>query len=292
MSGLLSERNFILTGAGDELGRLHARALLAEGACVYACDTSMGWGKDGRERFSETVGDGFADRVIVARHETDSGHNVEALWNAAIEKFGLLHGLVNAAGLTRDRTLAKMTDEEWYDVWDSCLHGAFRTTRTAARYWREMRQRGRRINACVINRTSTSAMPGQPGQANYAAAMSAVATFSIVAAREGAGYGMRVNAICGPFNAQALREAALRGKQKEAGADKRWQVSPAVLSPVVAALFAPTCEITGQVFFVGKDCVQTLDPWTKLSEVHTATEDGPRELTTHLAQLLLRQDDW
>jgi hypothetical protein len=69
-------------------------------------------------------------------------------------------------------------------------------------------------------------------------------------------------------------------------------VSPAVLSPVAAALLAPECEITGQVFFVGKDCVQTLDPWTKLSEVHTAAEDGPRELTAHLAQLSLRQDDW
>lgn len=292
MSGLLSGRNIVVTGAGDELGRSHVRAILAEGACVYACDTSAGWGKDGRERFSEAVGDGFGDRGIVARHETDSAHNVEALWKAATEKFGLVHGLVNAAGRTRDRTLAKMTDDEWHDVLNACLNGVFLTTRTAARYWREMWQKEQRIKSCVITRTSTSAMPGQPGQANYAAAMSAVATFSIVAAREGAAYGMRVNAMCGPFNAQALHEAASRGKQKGADADRRWQVSPTVLSPVVAALLAPACEITGQVFFVGKDCVQTLDPWTRLSEVPVAAGDGPRELTAHLAQLSLRQDEW
>lgn len=292
MSGLLCGRNIVVTGVGDELGRSHVRALLAEGACVYASDTSAGWGREGRERFSEAVGDGSGDRVVVARHEAGSAHNVEALWNTATEKLGLVHGLVNAAGLTRDRTLAKMTDGEWHDVLNACLHDVFLSTRIAARYWRAMWQKEQRINGCVINRTSTSAMPGQPGQANYAAAMSGVATFSIVAAREGAAYGMRVNAMCGPFNAQALREAALRGKQEETGEDRRWQVSPTVLSPVVAALLAPDCEITGQVFFVGRDSVQTLDPWTKLSEVRTVAGDAPRELTTHLAQLSLRQDDW
>jgi NAD(P)-dependent dehydrogenase (short-subunit alcohol dehydrogenase family) len=293
MSGLLSGRNIVVTGAGDELGRLHARALLAEGACVYACDTSAGWGTDGRERFLETAGGGFENRVSMARHETDSAQIVEALWNAAAEAFGPLHGLVNAAGLTRDRTLAKMTDDEWHDVLDSCLHGVFLTTRVAARYWRRMWQEKPYIKSCVVNRTSTSAMPGQPGQANYAAAMSGVATFSIVAAREGAAYGMRVNAMCGPFNAQALRQAALRGKQKESGEDnQRWQVSPAVLSPAVAALLAPDCEITGQVLFVGQDRLQTLEPWTALSEISTAAGDGPSQLAKRLAQLSLRQDDW
>lgn len=292
MSGLLSGRNIVVTGAGDELGRSHVRAALSEGACVYASDTAAGWNKDGRERFWEAVGDGFEDRVCVARHETGTASDAEALWTAAAETFGIVHSLVNAAGLTRDRTLAKMSDEEWRDVLESCLHGVFLTTRAAARYWRDMGQKGQPIKSSVINRTSTSAMPGQPGQTNYAAAMSGVATFSIAAAREGAAYGMRVNAMCGPFNAQALREAALRGKEKDAGNDKRWQVSPTVLSPAVVALLAPGCEITGQVFFVGQNCVQTLAPWVPLSEVQTAAEDGPAQLMERMAQLSLRQDEW
>jgi NAD(P)-dependent dehydrogenase (short-subunit alcohol dehydrogenase family) len=292
MSGLLSGQNIVVTGTGDELGRSHALALLSEGACVYASDSSAGWGEDGYERFRDELADRFGNRVRLARHETGNASDVEALWNAGAEAFGVLHGLVNAAGRTRDRTLAKMTDEEWHDVLASCLHGVFLTTRTAARYWRDMARDGRPINSCVINRTSTSAMPGQPGQTNYAAAMSGVATFSIVAAREGAAYGMRVNAMCGPFDAKVLREAARRGKEKDASGDKRWQVSPAVLSPVVAALLAPGCEITGQVFFVGQDRVQTLEPWVRLFEVQTAAGDGPSQLMQRLARLSLRQDDW
>lgn len=292
MGGFLSGRNIVVTGAGDELGRSHVRAALHEGACVYASDTSAGWGRQGRERFREAVGDGFGGRVCIARHEIENAHDAEAMWNAAIETFGAPHSLVNAAGLTRDRTLARMSDEEWFDVLDSCLNDVFFTTRTAARYWRDMRQEGQHIKSCVINRTSTSAMPGQPGQANYAAAMSGVATFSIVAAREGAAYGMRVNAMCGPFNAQALREAARRGKEKSGAGNERWQVSPAILSPVTVALLAADCEITGQVFFVGQGCLQTLDPWAKHSEVQTAATDDPSQVTARLAQLSLRQDDW
>lgn len=280
-----------MTGAGDELGRSHARALLTEGARIYASDTSIGWGKEGRERFSEAIGEGFGDRVFVARHENDTAHDADILWAAAVEKLGVVHGLVNAGGQTRDRTLVRMSDEEWHDVLGACLHSVFLTTRAGARYWRALWQTDRPIRSCVINRTSTSAMPGQPGQTNYAAAMSGVATFSIVAAREGAAYGMRVNAMCGPFDARALREAALRGKQKDAES-RSWQVSPTVLSPVVAALLAPDSEITGQVFFVGKDGVQTLQPWSMLSEMRMAAEDEPSHLAQRLAQIPLRQDDW
>jgi NAD(P)-dependent dehydrogenase (short-subunit alcohol dehydrogenase family) len=292
MADLLQERTIVLTGAGGELGRAHICALVKAGARVYASDTPAGWGKDGQAMLRDVLAaDGDGEHLVLAEHDCETALGADALWDSALRKFGTLHGLVNAGGTTRDRTLAKMSDEEWDNVFASCLDAAFYPTRTAARYWRGLWQAGSGVESCVVNRSSTSAMPGQPGQANYAAAMSGAATFTIVAAREGARYGMRANVLCGPFDAAALQAAAGRGVDQRS-LNGGWQLSPAILSPALVALLRADCTLTGQVIFVGQGKVRTLEPWAILSEVPTSENVGADEMVQRLARLDLRRDQW
>ena len=119
----------------------------------------------------------------------------KALVTTAIETFGGLDVVVNNAGILRDRMLVNMTEEEWDAVIRVHLKGTFGPTHFAAAYWRERAKAGEPVDARVINTSSTSGLFANPGQTNYGAAKSGIATFSIIAAKELGRYGVTVNAI-------------------------------------------------------------------------------------------------
>src|SRR5471030_1093537 len=113
----------------------------------------------------------------------------------AVQAFGKLDVLVNNAGILRDRMLVNMTEEEWDAVIRVHLKGTFAPTHFAAAYWRERSKAGDVVDARVINTSSTSGLFANPGQTNYGAAKSGIATLSIIAAKELGRYGVMVNAI-------------------------------------------------------------------------------------------------
>src|SRR5687768_11850355 len=119
----------------------------------------------------------------------------QRLVNAGIEQWGRLDVLVNNAGILRDRMLVNMTEEEWDAVINVHLKGTFAPCRWAAAYWREKAKAGEQVDARIINTSSTSGIFGNPGQTNYGAAKSGIASFSIIASRELERYGIKVNAI-------------------------------------------------------------------------------------------------
>src|SRR5689334_25440559 len=88
-----------------------------------------------------------------------------------------------------------MTEEEWDSVIAVHLKGHFAPTRWAAAYWREQTKQGKTVKANVINTSSTSGLLSNPGQTNYGAAKSGIATFSQIAAKELVRYGVRVNCL-------------------------------------------------------------------------------------------------
>ena len=92
--------------------------------------------------------------------------------------------LVNNAGILRDRVIVNMTEAEWDSVIHVHLKGHFCPTRMAAAYWREQTKAGKQVNASIIHTSSTSGLLGNPGQANYGAAKSGIATFSQICAKE------------------------------------------------------------------------------------------------------------
>ena len=118
-------------------------------------------------------------------------------WAATIEKIaaelGSLDILVNNAGITRDNLVLRMSDEEWDQVIATNLTSAFTAVRAAARAM--MKGKFGRI----VNIASTSGLVGNPGQANYAAAKSALTGFSKTIARELGGKGVTCNVIAPGF---------------------------------------------------------------------------------------------
>jgi NAD(P)-dependent dehydrogenase (short-subunit alcohol dehydrogenase family) len=265
--GALEGRVAIITGAGRGIGREHALLFAAEGAKVVVND--LGGNADG------TGGDKTPAEEVV--HEIEqmggeaiaNGDNV-ASWeggqrmvNSAIEAFGKLDILVNNAGILRDRVLVNMTEEEWDAVVAVHLKGHFVPTRWAAAYWREQVKAGNTITANVVNTSSTSGLLSNPGQTNYGAAKSGIATFTQIAAKELSRYGVKVNCIA-PAARTRLTEATpglgdIIKAPDDAGAFDIWD--PANISPLVAYLATADCPFTGETFFVQGGQVRKFQSW-------------------------------
>jgi NAD(P)-dependent dehydrogenase (short-subunit alcohol dehydrogenase family) len=265
----------IVTGAGRGIGREHALLLAAEGAKVVVND--LGGASDGTGSETSPAESVAAEITAAGRQAVANSDDIadspgaQRIVAQALTAFGRLDILVNNAGILRDRVLVNIEDVDWDLVVRVNLRGTFLMTRAAGRYWREEAKSGRPVAAAIVNTSSESGVFGNPGQANYAAAKAAVASVTQVAAKELARYGVRVNAIL-PQARTRLTTAAFGAalSAKADGSFDRWD--PANVSPFVAYLVSPTCEITGEVFVVGGSRVQRVKPWERDSEWKLATE--------------------
>src|SRR5258706_8927465 len=197
--GALEGRVAIITGAGRGIGREHALLFAQEGAKVVIND--LGGAIDGSGDDRTPAQEVVAEIEKMGGEAISNADNVadweggQRLVQSAIDAFGDLHVLVNNAGILRDRVLVNMTEEEWDAVIHVHLKGHFVPTRHAAAYWREQTKAGKEVKASVINTSSTSGLLGNPGQANYGAAKSGIASFTQIIAMELGRYGVRANAI-------------------------------------------------------------------------------------------------
>src|SRR5437870_680158 len=194
MGDMLAGRVAVVTGGGRGIGRGVARALAAAGAKVVVND--YGVAVDGR---APSTGPAFD---VVAEIERDGGEAVAspdsvAEWEGAgrivgtaLSRFGRIDILVTCAGILRDRMVFNMSEEEWDAVLAVHLKGTFNCIRHACTHMREQRS-GR-----IVTFSSGSGLFGNPGQANYGAAKSAIGGLTKVAARDLGRYGVTVNAIC------------------------------------------------------------------------------------------------
>ena len=276
--GALDGRIAIITGAGGGLGREHALLFAQEGAKVVVNDLGGNVDGSGEDR---SAAQKVVDEIRAMGGEAVENHDNVAEWDGAqrliqtaIDTFGDLHVLVNNAGILRDRVLVNMTEAEWDAVIHVHLKGHFAPTRFAAAYWREQSKAGKEVNAAIINTSSTSGLLGNPGQANYGAAKSGIATFSQIVAMELKRYGVRSNAIA-PAARTRMTESTpglsdVVKKPEDAATFDAW--NPANVSPMVAYLATADCPFSGEAFLVQGDTVQRFQPWT-LSEKITNDEE-------------------
>lgn len=285
---LLEGRTAIVTGAGRGLGRAHAMLLSELGARVVVNDTGGALNGGGE--------DSGAASAVVDEIRAAGGHAIAHVgsvsdWKAAGElveaatsTYGGLDILVNNAGILRDRMLVNMSEGEWDTVVDVHLKGHFCTLRHAASFWRSETKAGRAVNASVINTSSGSGLRGNPGQINYASAKSGIAMMTLVASRELARYGVRVNAIA-PVARTRLTEHApgLADRIGHQNGFDSW--APENISPLVAWLASTACKMSGQVFSVVGGRIGRQQVWTEQEayEVdHRWTVDELREALKHL----------
>jgi NAD(P)-dependent dehydrogenase (short-subunit alcohol dehydrogenase family) len=265
--GALEGRVAIITGAGRGIGREHALLFAAEGAKVVVND--LGGANDGsgtdltpaQEVVAEIVAQG--GEAIVNGDNVADWEGAQRLINSAIEAFGDLDILVNNAGILRDRVLVNMTEEEWDSVIAVHLKGHFAPTRWAAAYWREQHKAGNTKPRNVVHTSSTSGLFSNPGQSNYGAAKSGIATFSQIVAKELVRYNVRSNCIApGARTRLTLATPGLDqmiAPPKEEGAFDSWD--PANISPLVAYLASESCSFNGETFMVQGGVVQRVETW-------------------------------
>ena len=267
----LEGRVAIITGAGRGLGREHALLFAREGARLVVNDLGGDIHGDGADRApAQQVVDEIEDMGGEAVANVDSAADwdgAQRLIQTAIDTFGDLHVLVNNAGILRDRVLVNMTEQEWDAVIHVHLKGHFCPTRHAAAYWREQTKAGKEVKASIIHTSSTSGLLGNPGQTNYGAAKSGIATFSQICAMELGRYGIRSNAIAPAARTRLTEQTpglseVVKPPEDEAAFDV-WD--PANVSPFVAYLGTEDCPFTGEAFLVQGGVVPRFQPWT-LSE--------------------------
>jgi NAD(P)-dependent dehydrogenase (short-subunit alcohol dehydrogenase family) len=290
--GALDGRVAIITGAGRGIGREHALLFAAEGAKVVVNDLGSAADGTGDDR---TPAEQVVDEIRAMGGEAVSNADNVADWeggqrlvNTAIETFGDLHVLVNNAGILRDRVLVNMTEAEWDAVIAVHLKGHFVPTRFAATYWREQTKAGREIKASVINTSSTSGLFSNPGQSNYGAAKSGIATFTEITAKELIRYGVRVNAIAPAARTRLTLATPGVGDQIQPPTDPgRFDVwSPANVSPLVAWLATEGCAATGKVFYVQGGRVAVFQPWTIVEQIEKDDRWTIAELDEAVPKLL------
>ena len=266
----------IITGAGRGIGREHALLFAREGALVVVND--LGGSPDGSGADAtpaeEVVAEirAFGGEAVANHDDISDAEGAGRLVQQAIDTFGALHVLVNNAGILRDRMIFSMSDDEWDAVIRVHLRGHFMPTRAAAQYWRQRAKDGDPLKASVINTTSTSGLLSNPGQTNYGAAKSGIATFTEICQKELWRYGVRCNAIAPAARTRLTatipgseeRDAERAAQSEETGFDK---MAPGNVSPMVAYLATEDCPIGGKTFFVFGGTVQLFQPWTIIDTI-------------------------
>jgi len=290
--GELDGRVVIVTGAGRGIGREHALLMASEGAKVVVNDLGGAVDGSGDDR---SPAQQVVDEITAAGGTAIANAENVADWeggkrmiDAAVETFGDLHVLVNNAGILRDRVLVNMSEEDWDSVIHVHLKGHFVPTRHAAAYWRAQTKAGKEVRASVINTSSTSGLLGNPGQTNYGAAKSGIASFSLIAAQELERYGVRVNAIA-PAARTRMTESTpglsdIVGKPADAATFDVWD--PANISPLVAYLATESCPATGRVFFVQGGTVRNFQNWTMTESLERDERWTVTELAAEMGRLI------
>jgi NAD(P)-dependent dehydrogenase (short-subunit alcohol dehydrogenase family) len=261
----LQGRVAIVTGAGRGLGREYARFLAAHGVRVLVND--RGVANDGRG-CDESAATAVVDEIVAAGGEAVADHHDVASWTGAeqlvahaIEAFGELDILINNAGILRDSTIVKMTEEDFDEVVRVHLKGHVAPTKWAATYWREQAHAGSGRHRNLVHTSSTSGIYANPGQSNYGPAKSGIVTFSQIAAAELAQYGVVSNCVLPGARTRLTLSSPGLPEIMQAPADGFDQWNPANVAPVVAYLAGGGCPFNGAAFYVQGGTVRRLEPW-------------------------------
>ena len=237
------DRVAVITGAGGGLGREHALLLASLGAAVVVND--LGGSVDGTGAASNAA-DAVVDEITAAGGAAAAEYSSvatpdggAAIVQKAIDEFGRIDVVINNAGILRDKSFAKMEDEQIAGVLDVHLRGAFWVTRAA---WPRMREQsyGR-----VVMTSSASGVMGNFGQTNYGAAKMGLIGLMNVLKLEGAKYNIKVNAIA-PIAVTRMTEELLGNFGITAE-----QFGPGAVSPAVGYLASEECDLTGEIWSVG-----------------------------------------
>ena len=192
---LLAGQTAVITGGAQGLGYAIAERFIAEGARVVLGDLNL----DATKEAVQTLGG--ADVARAVKCDVTAYPDVDALVEAALGEFGRFDIMVNNAGITRDATLRKMTEEDFDQVISVHLKGTWNGLKKAASIMREQKR------GAIVNMSSISGKVGMIGQTNYSAAKAGIVGMTKASSKELAHLGVRVNAIQPGLIRSAMTEA-------------------------------------------------------------------------------------
>jgi acetoacetyl-CoA reductase/3-oxoacyl-[acyl-carrier protein] reductase len=240
--GRLEGKAALVTGASRGIGRAIALELAREGAKVALNYQS-------NDAKAKEVADEIAQlggTCVLAKANLADPKEARGLVKRVAEQFGRLDVLVNNAGITRDRSLRKMTDEDWAEVIQTNLNAVFACTSAAIPIMSEQKF-GR-----VVNIASMNGQVGAFGQANYSASKGGIIAFTRTAALELAPSGITVNCVAPGYTetdmfAKVPEDIQAQIKTK---IPMRRFAKPEEIAKAVTFLIADGSYITGQTIGV------------------------------------------
>jgi acetoacetyl-CoA reductase len=204
--GKLKNAVVVVTGAGRGIGRAIAEELGHEGARVVV---NYSKSKEAAEDLVARLRESGSPEAIALQADVSDAAQASRLIEETVRHFGRIDVLVNNAGVNIDRSMMKLTPQDWDTVIQIDLNSYFYTVKAALPHFIQQ-QSGK-----IINISSMNGQTGSFGQANYAAAKAGILGFTRTAALELARYNVTVNAICPGYIVTEMFEA-IPEKAKEA----------------------------------------------------------------------------
>jgi NAD(P)-dependent dehydrogenase (short-subunit alcohol dehydrogenase family) len=239
--GILDGRVAVVTGSGRGIGREFALCMAREGANIVVND--VGVSLDGQGTADDPAAQTCKDiealgvKAIPSYESVTDFEGAGRMIQSAVDEFGQIDILVNNAGIVRDRSLVKMSEEDFDAVVAVHMKGTFNCARHAAPLMKEAGY-GR-----IVNVTSQAGLRGNFGQTNYGAAKAAIMGMTFVWAIELGKYGITVNAMS-PAGATRMTASLF----ERSGEEPPPEMNPALNAPIVAFLASEgAAHVNGQI---------------------------------------------
>jgi NAD(P)-dependent dehydrogenase (short-subunit alcohol dehydrogenase family) len=280
MNGMVEGKVIVVTGAGGGIGRDIALALAAEGAKVVVNDigtSPAGEGTDAgpAQRVVEEIKQAGGEAVANTDSVSESAA-ANRIVTSALDHFGRIDGVVNNAGILRDRFFHKMSDEEWDAVIRVHLYGSYYVSRAAANHFKEQG------SGAFVHMTSTSGLIGNLGQSNYSAAKMGLVALSKSIALDMERFLVRSNCIA-PFAwSRMVGSIPTDTPEQQARVDKIKQMTPNKIAPLAVYLLSDAAkDVNAQVFTVRNNEIFLMSQPRPLRSVHRSEGWTAQNIAEH-----------
>ncbi|TWG88610.1 NAD(P)-dependent dehydrogenase (short-subunit alcohol dehydrogenase family) [Cupriavidus gilardii J11] len=280
MARMMEGKVVVVTGAGGGIGREIALAMTADGARVVVNDIGTSTSGEGQDAGpAQTVVREIRDAGGEAVASTDSvaeAASASRIIECALDNFGRIDGVVNNAGILRDRFFHKMGLDEWDAVIKVHLYGSYYMSRAAATHFKEQE------SGAFVHMTSTSGLIGNLGQANYSAAKLGLVALSKSIALDMQKFNVRSNCIA-PFAwSRMIGSIPTDTPEQQARVAKIQQMTPNKIAPLAVYLLSDAAAaVNAQVFAVRNNEIFVMSQPRLLRSVHRGEGWTPAHIAEH-----------